>query len=397
VAPPARASAEELSERAAQVASTLVTGAAASGWRGPDPFDGLWWHWPSFMVSGKRRRQAIIQLHARSPFDIRRIYRREHSRIAKTLGLCTSAAVRLWALDGDPNLSELALRSAATLDANRDAGDDAWGYPWDTQTRWSFYPAGSPNVVATAYAAHGLQDAAEQLDEERFGERARRAAAWVSRELWLPDARAFGYHPGSSTVVHNASLHAAALVKRLLPDDPRAEEAVATSLSAQRPDGSWPYGAGAENLGFVDSFHTGYVLCSLLAFDERDEVRRAVESGARYYVERFFDPDGRAQLWPNRPYPVDGHSAGTAMTTLTQLTRRGYIGDELLRRVAARTLQEGVKNGHAVHRRGRYYRSTVRYVRWCDGHIALGLADAAGALRGLRSTAPGAHADRSAG
>ena len=39
-----------------------------------------------------------------------------------------------------------------------------WGYPWDVQTRWSFYPAGSPNVVVTAFAASGLLEGAAALD-----------------------------------------------------------------------------------------------------------------------------------------------------------------------------------------------------------------------------------------
>ena len=48
--------------------------------------------------------------------------------------------------------ASLALDALETLDGDRSAGERAWGYHWDMQTRWSFYPAGSPNVVVTAFA-----------------------------------------------------------------------------------------------------------------------------------------------------------------------------------------------------------------------------------------------------
>jgi len=41
-----------------------------------------------------------------------------------------------------------------------------------------------------------------------------------------------------------------------------------------------------------------------------------------------------------------------------------------------------------VHRRYRVGRTTVRYLRWCDAHVALGLVDAAAALSGHPDLAP---------
>jgi hypothetical protein len=53
-------------------------------------------------------------------------------------------------------------------------------------------------------------------------------------------------------------------------------------------------------------------------------------------------------------------------------------------------LDAGLRNGSAVHRRYRLGSTTVRYLRWCDAHVALGLIDAAAALRGARE--PGSPA-----
>jgi hypothetical protein len=60
--------------------------------------------------------------------------------------------------------------------------------------------------------------------------------------------------------------------------------------------------------------------------------------------------------------------------------RHGHAGRDLLQRVAERTASHVVRGGHAVWRRYRFGRTTVRYIRWCDAHVALGLADAAEVL-----------------
>ena len=159
------------------------------------------------------------------------------------------------------------------------------------------------------------------------------------------------------------------------------------TLDAQRPDGSWPYGEG-RNLAWADSFHTGYVLLCLdrlRAVDGR--IGEAVQRGAAHY-SGFFDAAGRAQLWADKPFPEDAHSAGTGLSTLAALVRRGLVERDLLERVARRVLDHGLRDGRAVHRRYRWGATTVRYVRWCDAHVALGLVDAAAALRGVDDLAP---------
>jgi hypothetical protein len=361
-------------------AAALLESAAASEWRGPDPYDGLWWGWPHVMTGGRRRRQALIQAHARSPLDWRFLYRREPSRIAKALGIFGGVGLGLHRLTGEERPARLARAALDTLHADHGAGECAWGYPWDTQTRWSFYPAGSPNVVVTSYAGVALAAAGDELGVDRYTARARKAAAWTLETLYVPAGGFFAYHQESDAVIHNASLLGARLVHRVIGDAARdaTGRAVERTLAAQAADGSWPYG---DTIGFVDSFHTGYVLDCLCALCDLDaSVDAAVRLGASYYAEHFFDRDGRARLWPSSRYPTDAHSAGTALTTLATLVERGHVERELLERVAAHTAREVVRGGHAVHRRYRWGRTRVNYIRWCDAHVALGLVNAAATL-----------------
>jgi hypothetical protein len=257
------------------------------------------------------------------------------------------------------------------------------------QTRWSFYAAGSPNVVVTAFATSGLMEAAMELDRAGFAARAADAARWAHDELWVEPEGYFGYHPGRPVNIHNANLLGAWLVHMAGPPaQDRVQRAVERTLAAQRADGSWPYGA-ASNLGWTDSFHSGYVLLCLDRLRSVDpRVGEAVADGAAHY-RGFFDADsGRARLWAHKPFPEDAHSAGTGLSALAVLSRRGLVETELLERVALRVLEAGLRGGHAVHRRYRRGATTVRYLRWCDAHVALGLVDAAAAFSGDEDLAP---------
>ncbi len=379
--------------RLTEAALGLTARAAAAGWRGPDPYDGLSWRWPHVMVAGARRRQALTQLHVRTPVDIRPVYRRTHPMIPKALAVFGSAGLRAHALSGDARGAELALAALDLLDADRRAGPSAWGYHWDVQTRWSYYPAGSPSIVNCAFAVSALLEAERDAGRTDLGERGRSAARWVLDALWIEPEGFFAYHPHSRANIHNANLLGAWLVWAAIGDDTevrdRVRRATARTIADQRPDGSWPYGEGAGNVAWADSFHTGYVLTCLDRLRDADSsIGDAVMRGAQFYA-RFFGPAGEARLWANRPYPEDGHSAGTALTTLAVLLRRGLVQEDTLRRVARRVLDAGIRDGHAVFRRYRWrLRTFVHYLRWCDAHVALGLVDAAAALAGNDDPAP---------
>lgn len=380
-APRRRLPEHDLLPSAAIAGGALVHTAAAASWRGPDPYDGLLYAWPRFLVAGRRRRQAIVQLHARAPVDIRSLYgRREHPRIPKALALFGQAALRIDAVAPDERLRAEGIEALELL---CDAAD-AWGYPFDVQTRWSFYPANAPNVIVTSFAGAALGEAAERLDEPRFAARADRAARWTLEHAYNPRSGTFSYHKHSDTVIHNANLLAARLVWDRLRDEPVAREAVrsavARSLAAQAADGSWEYGEGA-GLEWRDSFHTGFVLLALAELRDVDRaVDEALARGARSY-EGFFGPGGEARLWLDRSHPEDAHAAGTGLSALVALRELGLVDPLLPRRVTARVLDATVRDGHATWRRWRRGRTHVAYMRWCDAHVARGLADVVDANR----------------
>lgn len=333
------------------------------------------------MVAGPRRRQLVIQLHARAPLDLRRAYRRRNPRLAKGLAVFALAELALHCGGGGDRYLRSAGKALELLDADRSAGDEAWGYPFDMQTRWSYYARDTPNVVVTTFAVRALHRGASSLRSQGYAARARRAAEWIQEHLFVEELGAYAYHPGTRSVIHNANLLGASTVWRFGGQGMEVSEAVARAVArtieAQAADGSFPYGEEG-NLDFVDSFHTGYVLdclCDVADVDVR--VEKAIERGAAYYCESFFDAQGRSRLWPNRSYPEDGHSAATALRVLSRLSARGVVARDVVERVASRAMTHLVQGDHAVHRRHRMGQTRVRYLRWCDAHLALGLAEAA--------------------
>lgn len=302
----------------------------------------------------------------------------------KALGIFASTGLRLDRLEGSERHAATVREALELLLADTTAGPEAWGYHWDMQTRWSFYPAGSPNVVVTAFAFAALREAAERWPDGPYAERAERAARWVVDQIWLESGGHFVYHPGSEVNIHNANLLAARMAAEAFPEDTHVRQlvkrAVERTLAGQHLDGSFPYGVG-RNLGFVDCFHTGYVLDCLSALRHVDPaIEDAIGRGASYWLEHFFREDGGATLWPDKRYPEDAHSSGTALTTLAALDPRGLGHGTAMARLGARALSAGLYRDQAVFRRYGRVRTTVRYMRWCDAHLALGLANAAHAL-----------------
>ena len=360
------------------MATRLIERAGTQTWEGPDPFDGLCWNWPRPPVATPRRRRLVIfHAHARAPVDLRRLYRSRDPRLAKGLALFALAGLRVAAQTGEERIRTLSVDALELLCADRRAGALAWGYPFDTEHRWASVPANTPSLVPTRSpsprSSRGVKCATWRRE---FGDRARAAGQWVLDELWQPERGHFAYHVNSPLNIHNANLLRAALGFATHQDAPPAGAAGGSKrpLAAQARDGSWPYGDASGNLGWPDSFDTVYAIPRCL--DQLETVSpaipEAIARGADYY-RRFIGPVGEARLWPHRPYPEDGHSGGTALTALAMLRRRGLIERDFLERVAGRFLAVGIRDGHVVHRRYRGgLRSTVRYLRWCDAHGALG-------------------------
>jgi hypothetical protein len=363
----------------------LLAASESAGFAGYDPYDALSSPAIARLARTRLLRGAAIQALKRAPFNPRPLLgvpRQEHT---KALALFASACA-VYAREpgaeryGDAarELAERLLRRAVSA-----GGGIAWGYDFDVQTRWAYYRRGQPNAVATAFAVNALLDVADLDGAGHLRDAARSALDFVGSTLLVERGGEayFAYFAGSDTPIHNASLLLSALFARhgeaSAPQRAAAERAVSYSLERQRPDGSWPYGEG-ERLGWVDGFHTAYVLDSLLTWDEHADVpgaREALEGGLALYIERLFDPDGAPRATIESRYPIDIHAASSAIGTLSRLEARDPRAVPTAERVLRWTLEEMSRpDGRFAFQRHRRIKNAVPYVRWSDGHMALALA-----------------------
>jgi hypothetical protein len=180
----------------------------------------------------------------------------------------------------------------------------------------------------------------------------------------------FRYVPGDEKLIHNCNLLACATLMRAARSAGRddlgdlAARAVATSLAAQRADGSWPY-SDWSGQGWVDNFHTGYVLESLAACVAVPGVDEALEAGASYWERELFLADGTPKYSPARAEPLDAHCYAQAIDTWLALDAIGRPGLEQAERTAQLLVRDMLlPDGSVVFQRRRGPDSRVPFIRW---------------------------------
>ena len=374
---------------AAGAARALERWGSERGWWGPDPYDAL----NATRLPGIARRsplalRVVTQAVKRSPLNVRPLLGVPAGLSAATLAHLSTAYARNGFLDEREARAKLG-ESVGRLVGLRCAAfpEPCWGYHFDVQTRVFFYPRTTPNTIATAFAALGLLDAHELAGAGDALELATGAGEFFLRRVPQTPAQSgayFGYLPGDATPIHNASMLVAALLARLATATGRedfhdaARRAMDYTVSHQRPDGSWPYGE-RPGLGWIDGFHTGYVLDCLLACVESgvggEAAAQAWQRGLRYYVAALIEADGTPRYTPISRYPIDGQCAAQAIETLARAARRepdlAQARWAVLDFVRRRLTRD---DGAIVFQRERYWTNRTACPRWVQAPMLAALA-----------------------
>jgi len=302
-----------------------------------DPFDGLG-AWVRPLAVTRFARQVLQQGVRRFPWNLRPVLGIRPATSTKAVGYLARAYLRLYRLRGDLRDLGAAEGCLEWLLENASPGYSGlcWGNHFDYQSRVFYLPQGEPTVVWTALIAHAFLDAWEVTGRQEYLDAATNVAAFILIDLERRpegDGVCISYIPSAYRCVHNASMLAAgALARTAAAGGDRslldvAAPAVAYTVGCQHADGSWWYGE-AENLHWVDNFHTGYVLDSLWHYMRAsgdESHREAYERGAGFLVDHFFLEDGTPRYYRDRTWPVDIQCAAQAVESLVVMT--GALGD----------------------------------------------------------------------
>lgn len=382
----------------ADVMKSLRTYCESEQFKGWDPYDGLnskVFQALPFFKNSALCRLAVIQGFKRSPVNFRRLAMVPKEHNAKGIGLFLQGYCNLYkAVIKNPELAE-SLGSTKELSARVEELADllismhskgysgaCWGYNFDWQARRLFlFPKYTPTVVATCFCATALMDAYEITGNKDYLDVALSSAEFVLKDLHrtpLNGGFLFSYSPlqGNDTVF-NASLLGSKLLaccyhytgNETYRD--AARSSVEACCKAQSEDGFWVYGM-LEVQSWIDSFHTGYNLDALIAYEEMTgdtTYHNAIDRGFKFYIENFFESDGCPKYYHDKKYPVDIHCPGQLFTTLFRLHKMDqYQG--LAENVLDWTLANmWDRKGYFYYQLKKGVNSRIPYMRWSNAFM----------------------------
>lgn len=347
-----------------------------SGWlerndyRGYDTFDGLNARFVRpFTFENKFLRTVLQQGVRRFPINLRPLLGVSKSHSTKGMGFLARGFIRLHQATGDARWAEKAQSMLQWLVANEAPGYSGacWGNHFDYQSRSSYVTKNVPSVVWTSLIGHAFLDAYEHFKADRFLEVAVSSCEHIQRDLRAledGDTLCIHYFPTSTHQVHNANTLGASLLARTYSYTQNgsyltmAEKAMQYTAKYQRPDSSWYYGE-ADNLHWVDNFHTAYVLDCFKHYDEStgdNRFDRQLMSGYKYWKKTFFLADGTPRYYCHKTLPLDIQCSSQAIDTLVFFSDRDPESLPLAQKVAQWTIE------HMQDRSGYFYYR--RYSPW---------------------------------
>ncbi len=366
--------------------------------KGWDPYDGLnskiFQSLPLLKKSALCR-LAVIQGFKRSPINLRPIALVPKEYNAKGIGLFLQGYCNLYkAVCFNSDLSnELGTKESLYERINELANlliklqskgysGACWGYNFDWQARRLFlFPKYTPTVVATCFCATALIDAYEITKNEKYLEVALSSADFILKDLHQTEYNngfLFSYSPlqGNDTVF-NASLLGSKLLSycyhytRKEEYKNAARSSVIACCNSQNSDGSWVYGMLPVQ-SWIDSFHTGYNLDGLIAYEEQtgdNSFHQNIEQGFDFYIKNFFEEDGCPKYYHNKKYPIDIHCSGQLFITLSRLHKSEQY-KELAHKVLKWTtnnMQD--KQGYFYYQLKPNISSKIPYMRWSNAFM----------------------------
>jgi hypothetical protein len=343
-------------------------------YRGYDTFDGLNSKLlRPFTFETDFLRTVLQQGIRRFPLNLRPLLGVAKSRSTKGMGFLARGFLRLYQTTGEKAWREKAQMALAWLMQNQSRGyaGACWGNHFDYQSRSFYLPRGAPTVVWTALIGHAFLDAFEQLRENSYLQVAISACEHILCDLeTFPegDTLCIGYIPArvpaKNKKVHNSSTLGASLLARTYSHTRNnsyralAQKAMQYTAQHQRPDYSWFYGE-AENLHWVDNFHTAYVLDCFKYYEEGTgdpSFRSNLTKGYEYWKTTFFLPDGTPRYYDHKTLPIDIQCCSQAIDSLVLFSDRDPDALPLAMKVAEWTIK------HMQDRSGYFYYR--RYSAW---------------------------------
>ena len=123
---------------------------------------------------------------------------------------------------------------------------------------------------------------------------------------------------------------------------------------------------------WIDSFHTGYNLDGLIAYEEQTgdkSFHENIERGFDYYIKNFFEPDGCPKYYDNQKYPIDIHCPGQLPVTLYRLHRYGEYSELVDKGLKWTIANMQDRKGYFYYQLKQGISSKIPYMRWSNAFM----------------------------
>lgn len=358
--------------------------------RGWDPFDGLnssFFQALPCIRNSRICRLVWIQLFKQSPINLRTIFGVKKDYNPKGLGLFLSSYCNLYKINPKKEYLDIIHFLIEKIMSYKSDGYSGicWGYNFDWQARAFFQPKGTPSIVVSSFVAGALLDAYEITKEAYLLDTARSTCDFILNDLNRTYDNegnfAFSYCPLDHTQVFNAALLGVRLLCRVyaytketvLLEESR--KVVSFVCKYQKEDGSWPYSPLPYHQ-WIDSFHTGYNLESIYTYQEISGDKNFIkhfEKGLNYYLNTFFEKNGRPKYYNNSVYPIDLHTTAQLIVTLSKINRFEK-NRELIEKVLfwSQNNMYDKKKSYFYYHKNRFSTIKISYMRWIQAWMMLG-------------------------
>lgn len=298
-------------------------------YRGYEPFDGLSSVLKPLTFNNILAERLLQQLVRQSPLNLRPIIGVKPQDSTKGRGYMAWGYLKMFKYTGETDYFRKMEECFEWLKRNASARyrNLSWGNHFDFTSRAGRLPKHEPIIVWTSLIGQTFLDAYEILKDKKYLDIAKDICGWI---MDLPREKTergscISYVAYTQSSIHNSNMLGAAMLARtaVMTHDSKmlkvAREGMEYSCSRQRPDGSWYYGEG-EKTRWIDNFHTGYNLDSLLCYckyTKENEYMENLQRGYTYFKNVFFEKSGRPKYYHNRLYPVDIQCASQAIDTFS--------------------------------------------------------------------------------
>ncbi|MGD1843931.1 MAG: hypothetical protein ACFB10_00880 [Salibacteraceae bacterium] len=364
----------------------------AEDYQGYDPYDALN-GWFPFRLFGKWGPVIAIQVMKRLPINLRPLLGIQKQTNAKALGLLLEAYALWHQMAPEPALEATCHQLFQRLMKCQSKGYSGicWGYPFHWASPLKYLPAHTPNIVATAFAARGIETYYQSFQKPEALEALCAIVPFVLNDLEREETESgcfISYTPVEKDCCYNASLLAGEILARAGALKKQSEwleiarQTVEFVVAQQQPDGCWNYSknleTGKERVQI--DFHQGYVIDSIRLIADRGGWKnpaweKAVEKGASFYRKEQFFEDGRSLWRIPTVWPLEIHNQSQGILTFVHLDQLDSSYSAFANTIGKWTIahMRHPRKGYFFYRKLSWYTNKIPFMRWSQAWMLLSL------------------------